>query len=140
MLEGLPSMKTITLFSMFGLGCLLAAGCTSSEQIGTTETTSVEVRPAMHVAVEAATREITGARCAKAEQCGDGGKGFKSLGACESAVRRDVRDELLETTRCNWIEAGQLSACLDAIRASDCAGPTTSVQGLESCRTLWMCR
>lgn len=115
-------------------------GCTSSAAVGTTGTTSAEVRPMTRVAVEAATYEITGARCAKAEQCGDVGKGFKSLGACESAVRRDVRDEFLQTTRCNWIEAGQLSACLDAIRASDCVGPTTSVQGLESCRSLWMCR
>jgi hypothetical protein len=133
-------MKTITLFSMLGLIGVAAAACTSSTQIGTTETTAVEVRPMKHVAVESATHEITGARCAKAVQCGDVGKGFKSLGDCESAVRRDVRDELLSTTRCNWIEAGQLSSCLDAIRASDCAGPTTSVQGLESCRTLWMCR
>ena len=108
--------------------------------MGTTETTSVEVRPMSRIAIEAATYEITGARCPKAEQCGDVGKGFKSLGACESAVRRDVRDELLQTTRCNWVQAGQLSACLDAIRASDCTGPTTSVQGLESCRSLWLCR
>ncbi len=133
-------MKTITLFSMFGLLGLLAAACTSSATAGTTQTTSVEIRPTSRIAVEAATQEITGARCAKADQCGDVGKGFKSLGACESAVRRDVRDELLQTTRCNWVEAGQLSACLDAIRASDCVGPTTSVQGLESCRTLWLCR
>jgi hypothetical protein len=133
-------MKTITLLSMFGLGVLLVAGCTSSATVGMAQTTSVEIRPMKHIAIESATYEITGARCAKAEQCGDVGKGFKSLGACETAVRRDVRDELLETTRCNWIEAGQLSACLDAIRASDCAGPTTSVQGLESCRALWMCR
>ena len=121
---------------MFGL----LMGCTSSAQIGTTETTSVEVRPMSRVAIEAATREITGARCAKAEQCGDIGKGFRNLDTCEGSVRRDVRDELLQTSQCNWIEAGQLSACLDAIRASDCTGPTTSVQGLESCRTLWMCR
>ena len=133
-------MKTITLLSMVGLGCLVIGGCTSSAAVGTTGTTSAEVRPMSRVAVESATFEITGARCAKAEQCGDVGKGFKNLGACESAVRRDVRDELLQTSPCNWIEAGQLSACLDAIRASDCAGPTTSVQGLESCRALWMCR
>jgi len=136
MLEGSPSMKTITLLSMFGL----LMGCTSSAQMGTTETTSVEVRPMTHVAIEAATREITGARCAKAEQCGDIGKGFRNVDYCETAVRRDVCDEILQTSHCNWIEAGQLSACLDAIRASDCTGPTTSVQGLESCRSLWMCR
>jgi hypothetical protein len=133
-------MKTTSIL-VSGLSMIgLLIGCTSSATVGTTETTSVEIRPMTRVAVEAATHEITGARCAKAEQCGDVGKGFKSLGACEESVRRDVRDELLQTSRCNWIEAGQLSACLDAIRAGDCVGPTTSVQGLESCRSLWMCR
>jgi len=129
-------MKTLTILSMFGL----LMGCTASASIGTTETTSVEIRPEARVASEAAIKEVTGARCAKAEQCGDIGKGFSSLGQCESAVRKETRNELLSTNRCNYVEAGQLSSCLDAIRASDCTGATVSVTGLESCRTTWLCR
>lgn len=133
---GVFVMKTLTLLSMFGL----LMGCTSSEQIGTTETTAVEIRPSTRIATEAAIHEVTGARCAQAEQCGDIGRGFDSLGQCESAVRKETRNELLSTSRCNYVEAGQLSSCLDAIRASDCTGATVSVQGLESCRTTWLCR
>jgi hypothetical protein len=129
-------MKTLTLVSMFGL----LMGCTASAAVGMAETTSVEIRPSSRVGTEAAIVEITGARCAKAMQCGDIGKGFKSLGACETSVRRETRDELLQASRCNWVQAGQLSSCLDAVRASDCTGPTTSVAALESCRTIWLCR
>jgi hypothetical protein len=133
---GVYFMKTLTLLSMFGL----LMGCTSSEQIGTTETTSVEIRPATRVSSEATIKEITGARCAKAEQCGDIGRGFDSLDQCESAVRKETRNELLKANRCNYVQTGQLASCLDAIRAADCTGATVSVASLESCRTTWLCR
>jgi hypothetical protein len=133
---GVWFMKTLTLLSMFGL----LMGCASSEQIGTTETTSVEIRSDKRISSEAAIKEVTGARCAKAGRCGDLGRGFDDVFQCEDAVRKATRNEFLSANRCNYVQAGQLSSCLDAIRSSDCTGATVSVASLESCRTQWLCR
>ncbi len=103
--------------------------------MGQTGTTGAEQRTDPG-AVEQVTAELVQARCARAYSCGDVGPSgrWADNGACTTAVRRSVRDDLIQRECQEGFDPQTVDGCLHAIRdaRSEDARDVRSTKACES--------
>ena len=122
--------------------CAVAlVGCSASTDVGSTETTSAELRPIKVVATDPTVAEITHAECARAQACGAViSRGiYRDADYCGTTVDRAVRDELL-TDRCTNIDRAGAAKCLDTIRHESCADLNFTEHVPTACTHDALCR
>ena len=116
---------------------LLLLGCQSSEAV--TTTTSAPMQDV--ISTEAAIKDITGARCARALSCDDVGKDrtWSDMGSCNVGVRRTTRDYIAGQSCAFGIDPGKLRTCIDAIREEHCGAPHEMGERFATCADAKLC-
>jgi hypothetical protein len=120
------------------LGVVALVGCATRETLPLTSTTSAPIG----VSDEGAIKDITSARCSRADACGDIGKdrAWADMSTCNADVRRATRDYLLGQSCATGISAAPLSVCLDAVRTEACGNPHRMGERFAACDNVILCR
>lgn len=90
----------------------------------------------------AALNEIAQARCSREARCNNVGEGrrYMSEQACRTVVVNDFARDL-NAAECNaGIDRGELTECMNDIRAEDCNNPLDTLSRVAACRTSDLCR
>ena len=124
----------------FAVAVVAACHASVSAGVGQTSTTAAEQRTDPG-AVEQVTAELVQARCARAYSCGDVGPGARwaDNGACMSAVRRSVRDDLIQRECKEGFDPQAVDGCLHAIRDARCED-TRDLRSTKACESALRCR
>lgn len=127
-----------TVFAAF-----VVAACHSSVSAGagTTSTTAAKetVDPG---AIEQLTLEATQARCARAYSCGEirekGGR-WVDYGSCMSAMRREVRDDLIGRQCKEGFDPDAAASCIHALQDARCED-ARDLRSTRACESALRCR
>ena len=125
---------------ILGLVCgAVCAGCQASAEVTTTTAAPAPVQNI--ISTEAAIKDITGARCARALSCDDVGqdRAWKDMDDCNVDVRRTTRDYIAGQSCAYGIDPGKLRLCIDAIREEHCGAPREMGEQLTTCAETKLC-
>lgn len=89
----------------------------------------------------AAVAELSSARCAREERCGNIGrdKDYASQAECESKMSASMKDELNGYECPNGIVQKEFSECLQAIGKEACGSPLDTIGRVMACRESDIC-
>ena len=123
----------------FAVAVVAACHASVSAGVGQTSTTGAEQRTDPG-AVEQVTAELVQARCARAYSCGDVGPNgrWEDDGACTIAVRRSVRDDLIQRECKEGFDPQAVDGCVRALRDARC--DARDVRSIKACESALRCR
>lgn len=89
-----------------------------------------------------AVEQITAARCAREERCGNIGpdEEYATAAVCESTVRDEWRDDLNARECRGGVVLKEFSECLGAIREESCEAPFDTLERVAACRQSDICK
>jgi hypothetical protein len=137
-------MRTTHLTSILGfsvalVGLVVANGCKRDRghEVGTTTTTSVEVKKMTDNAVE----QIASARCQREVSCDRVGRSMRhaSIESCFDLNKAEYTRELNADACPRGIDQNRLVDCIAATEQASCLDPIGTLVRVEECRSSKLC-